>query len=159
MPGSGNFFCANSDEHDQTGYSTEDKEIRTKMMEKRMTKLKTCKEQDMKEPILYGPENADITIVSWGSNKGSILGALNNLENVNYVHINWISPFPSGALEEILSKSKYTLNIESNYTGQMSKLIRENTKINISENFLKYDGRPFYPEEIIEKVKTIRGRK
>jgi 2-oxoglutarate ferredoxin oxidoreductase subunit alpha len=159
IPGTGNYFCANSDEHDQVGYSTEDSEIRNKMMEKRMMKLKTCEEQDMEEPQLYGPENATITIVSWGSNKGSILQALKDLKSVNYVHITWASPFPSEALTEMLSKSKHILNIESNYTGQMARLIREHTKIKIDDNLLRYDGRPFYPEEIIEKIKEIRSAK
>lgn len=158
IPGVGNYFCANSDEHDQTGYSIEDSEIRKKMMAKRMTKLKTCKEQNMEIPQLYGPDDADITIVSWGSNKGSILQALKVLKNVNYVHITWVSPFPSEALTKMLSKSKYILNIESNYTGQMARLIRENTKIEINDSLLKYDGRQFYPEEIIEKVGTLRRK-
>ncbi|KKS35442.1 MAG: Pyruvate flavodoxin/ferredoxin oxidoreductase domain protein, partial [Parcubacteria group bacterium GW2011_GWE2_42_14] len=159
VPGAGNFFVANSDEHDEEGYSTEDPEIRIKMMEKRMNKLKVCKKEDMQKPQLYGPENADVTIVSWGSNKGTILQALKELENVNYVHINWLSPFPSEALSEMLSKSKYILNVECNYTGQMAKLIRENTQIKIDENFLKYDGRQIFPEEIIDAVNKIRSKK
>jgi 2-oxoglutarate ferredoxin oxidoreductase subunit alpha len=59
----------------------------------------------------------------------------------------------------MLSKSKFILNIESNYTGQMARLIKENTKIEINDNLLKYDGRPFYPEEIIEKIEEIRSKK
>jgi 2-oxoglutarate ferredoxin oxidoreductase subunit alpha len=159
VPGVGNYFCANSDEHDQIGYSSEDGETRNKMMEKRMSKLKTCKEQDMEAPQLFGPESADITIVSWGSNKGSILHALKVLKNVNYIHISWMSPFPSEELTKILSKSKYILNIESNYTGHMARLIRENTKIEIDDDLFKYDGRQFYPEEIVEKIKTLWSKK
>ena len=159
IPGVGNFFIANSDEHDEEGYSNEESDNRNSMMEKRMTKLKTCKEQDMEKPQLFGPESAEITIVSWGSNKGTITQALKSLENVNYVHINWMSPFPAEALTEMLSKSKYILNVECNYTGQMERLIRENTKININESFLKYDGRQIYPEEIIDKVNNIRSKK
>jgi 2-oxoglutarate ferredoxin oxidoreductase subunit alpha len=159
VPGSGNFFIANSDEHDQEGYSTEESEMRMKMMEKRMTKLKTCKEQDMKAPELFGPKDADVTIVSWGSNKGSIIQALKSLENVNFVHINWLSPFPSEALEKMLSGSKYILNIECNYTGHMAKLISEKTNIKIDESLLRYDGRQIYPEEIIDTVKKIRSKK
>jgi len=159
IPGVGNFFIANSDEHDEEGYSNEESDNRNRMMEKRMTKLKTCKEQDMEKPQLFGPESAEITIVSWGSNKGTITQALKSLENVNYVHINWMSPFPAEALTEMLSKSKYILNVECNYTGQMERLIRENTKININESFLKYDGRQIYPEEIIDKVNNIRSKK
>ena len=159
VPGAGNFFVANSDEHDEEGYSSEDANTRNKMMEKRMSKLKICKKLDMQKPQIYGPENADITIVSWGSNKGTILQALKSLENVNYVHINWLSPFPSEALSEMLSKSKFILNVECNYTGQMAKLIRENTQVKIDENFLKYDGRQIYPEEIIDAVNKIRSKK
>jgi len=159
IPGVGNFFIANSDEHDEEGYSNEESDNRNSMMEKRMTKLKTCKVQDMEKPQLFGPENAEITIVSWGSNKGTILQALKSLENVNYVHINWMSPFPAEALTEVLSKSKYILNVECNYTGQMERLIRENTKININESFLKYDGRQIYPEEIIDQVNNVRSKK
>lgn len=158
-PGAGNFFVANSDEHDEEGYSTEDAEIRSKMMGKRMNKLKVCKEQDMQKPQMFGPENADVTIVSWGSNKGTILQALKELDNVNYMHISWLSPFPSETLSEMLSKSKYILNVECNYTGQMAKLIRENTQIKIDESFLKYDGRQIYPEEIIDAVNKIRSKK
>ena len=159
IPGAGNFFVANSDEHDFEGYSSEDPELRIKMMEKRMKKLETCREQDMQKPHLYGPENADITIVSWGSNKGTILQALRELDSVNYVHINWLSPFPSEALTEMLSNSKYILNVECNYTGQMAKLINEKTDIKINENFLKYDGRQIYPEEIVELVNKLRSKK
>ena len=159
VPGVGNFFIANSDEHDEEGYSSEDIDNRNIMMEKRMTKLKTCKEQDMEKPQLFGPEDAEITIISWGSNKGSILQALKNLDGVNYIHVNWMSPFPSDELSEMSSKSKYILNVECNYTGQMEKLIRENTQIKIDENFLKYDGRQIYPEEIIDAVNKIRSKK
>jgi pyruvate/2-oxoacid:ferredoxin oxidoreductase alpha subunit len=37
----------------------------------------------------------------------------------------------------------------------MAGLIKEKTGIVIDENFLKYDGRPFYPEEIVKKIKTL----
>ena len=37
----------------------------------------------------------------------------------------------------------------------MASLIREQTGIEIKNKLLKYDGRPFYPEEIIEKIKEI----
>ena len=158
IPGVGNYFCANSDEHDEYGYSTEDAEIRRQMMEKRMEKLETCRKKDMKGPELFGQKDSEITIVSWGSNKGSILEALKDLENVNYIHINWISPFPSDELEKLVTKSKYILNIECNYTGQLAGLIKEKTNIKVDESLLKYDGIPFYREEIIEKINEIRNK-
>lgn len=157
-PGSGNFFCANSDEHDTTGYSSEDADTRIKMMEKRFKKLEHCKQQDMQAPQLFGPNTAAITIISWGSNKGSILEALKELEDVNYVHITWMSPFPTEALKAMISGSSYILNIECNYTAHLARLIQENTDILINESLLKYDGRQLYPEEVIERVKAIQEK-
>jgi 2-oxoglutarate/2-oxoacid ferredoxin oxidoreductase subunit alpha len=155
VQGVGNFFVANSDEHSLEGYSTEEIEIRNEQMRKRMSKLKTCAEEDMPKPTLYGPEKADITLVSWGSNKGSILQALKNFDNVNYLHINWISPFPTEEIKKILSEAGHIVNIECNYSGQMGGLIKEKTGIEIKDNLLKYDGRPFFVEEIKEKIKSV----
>jgi len=159
IPGSGNFFIANSDEHGELGYSTEEIEERNKMMGKRMQKLITCEKEDMKDPVIYGPENADITIVSWGSNKGSIVEALKSFSNVNYVHVTWMNPLPVGFLTTILSKAKHVIDIECNYTGQLADLIREKTGINIEDKYLKVDGRVIYPEEIVEKLNTVKGVK
>ncbi len=155
VPGVGNFFIANSDEHDEKGYSSEEIDNRNEQMKKRMQKLITCEREDMDQPVLYGPENADITIVSWGSNKGSILQAINEFENVNYLHLTWANPFPAKRIFEVLSKTKHVINIEANYTGHMAGIIREKTGFEIKDNFLKYDGRPFFVEEIIEKINSV----
>jgi 2-oxoglutarate ferredoxin oxidoreductase subunit alpha len=155
IPGSGNFFLANSDEHDQYGYSTEEIDVRTQMMNKRMQKLTTCEKEDMAVPEIYGAERADITLVSWGSNKGSILQAIKNFKNVNYVHITWMNPFPTQAVKKILSESKYLIDVECNYSGQLANLIREKTGIEILDKLLKYDGRQIFPEEIVDKINSV----
>ena len=43
----------------------------------------------------------------------------------------------------------------NNKTGQFEGLIREETGLSASDHLRKYDGRPFYPEEIVEKVKAL----
>ncbi len=154
IPGHDTFILANSDEHDETGFSTEEAEMRRKQMDKRMQKLETCRKRDLFSPILYGPKEAETTIISWGSNKGSILEALKVLDGVNYLHITSASPFPATTVKEQLSKAKHLINIENNFTAQMGGLIREKTGLEITDNFLKYDGRPIYPEEIINKVQN-----
>lgn len=173
IPGSGNYFIANSDEHDLIGYSTEEISDRNAQMEKRMIKLATCAAMDMPEPELFGPKKADLTIVSWGSNKGSILEAIKNYDNaqprtvpqggtgarVNYLHIAWMNPFPAEAVKKILGQSKKIIDIECNFSGQLAGLIKERTGIEIKDTFVKYDGRPFYPEEIKEKINSVFGKK
>ncbi|MFH0936895.1 MAG: 2-oxoacid:acceptor oxidoreductase subunit alpha [Candidatus Daviesbacteria bacterium] len=152
--GSGNFFIANSDEHDSLGYSTEKIEERNEQMKKRMEKLLTCEKEDMEDPQLFGSAEADLTLVSWGSNKGAILQTLKNYPNVNFVHLTMLSPFPTEAVKNILKSSKYIIDVEENYTGQLARLIKEKTGIEVCEKLLKYDGRPFFIEEIEEKIKN-----
>jgi len=155
MPGFGNFFITNSDEHDEEGFSTDESDIAVIQQEKRMKKLMTCKTEDMEGPVLYGPEHADVTIVSWGSNKGSILTALKDFPNVNFLHITWMNPFPAEEVKSILSRAKYLIDIECNFNGQLAGIIAERTGIMILDKYLKYDGRPFFPEEIAEKLKKV----
>lgn len=155
IPGTGNFFMANSYEHDEYGFDTEESDMRIKQHEKRMSKLITCEKEDMPEPLLCGPEKADLTIVSWGSNKGSILQAIKEFQNVNYLHLAWMNPFPAEAVKRILSSSKSILGMECSYTAQLMGLITEKTGIEIKNKFLKYDGRPFFVEEVSKKISEI----
>jgi 2-oxoglutarate ferredoxin oxidoreductase subunit alpha len=128
-------------------------------MQKRLRKLDTCARENMEQPILFGPEDADITIVSWGSCKGSILEAIKDYPSVNYLHLTWMNPFPADAVRDRLIRSKYLLDIEGNSTAQMAGLIREKTGIEILDKLLKNDGRPIYPEEIREKINSIQTSK
>lgn len=153
VPGVGNFFIANSDEHDETGFDNEEIDNRKNQMKKRMAKLKTCADCDMPTPQLFGPKEADLTFVSWGSNKGVILQAIKNFPSVNFLHLTWLSPFPREFVKNILSKAKYIIDIECNFEGQLANLIREKTGIVVNDKLLKYDGRPFFAEEITEVIK------
>lgn len=158
IPGtSGGVFTANSDEHEPTGLADEELETRVRMMDKRMRKLQFAK-ADVLEPVkLYGPKDADVTLVGWGSTKGPILEAMKILEQqgkrVNFVQIKLLNPFPVKEVDAVLRQAKHRLLIENNFSGQLGGLIREKTGIDITEKLLKYDGRPIHPEEIIEKIK------
>ncbi|MEK7624727.1 MAG: 2-oxoacid:acceptor oxidoreductase subunit alpha [Patescibacteria group bacterium] len=151
--GTGNHVMENSDEHDTFGFSSEEIEVRNAQMKKRMTKLLTCAKRESTEPKLYGPAKADLTVVGWGSTKGAVLEALKELPKVNFLHLNWISPFPSEAVAKHLKKAKKLVNIELNYSGQLGNIIAEKTGIRIEDNILKCDGRPFYPEELVSELK------
>jgi 2-oxoglutarate ferredoxin oxidoreductase subunit alpha len=155
FPGTGNFFIANSDEHTACGFSTEETEEINRQQKKRAVKLSTCEKEDMQPPALFGPDDAQVTIVSWGSNKGSILAALKEFPNVNYAHLVWMNPFPTRQLKEFLSRSRYILDIECNQTGQLADVIGEKTGLQIADRLLKTDGRPIFPEEIAAKLKTL----
>jgi 2-oxoglutarate ferredoxin oxidoreductase subunit alpha len=154
-------FIANSDEHNEFGFSDEDAEIRKKMMEKRMRKLITC-QNEIPDPKIYGDLKSKILLISWGSSKGPVLEAQKILKENNistkFLHLNFINPLPINFLNNFfasLNKEDKVLIIEQNIAGQLAGLIREKTGFFIDNHLLKYDGRPFFPEEIVKKVKEI----
>lgn len=144
-------YCCNSYEHDEYGWATEDRELRFKMTDKRLNKLKNII-NDLPKPMIFGNPNAKIGIISWGSNKGPILEALKKLDKIKFLHLNCLWPFPDKLVKDFINSLDKTFCLEGNATGQLAKLIRQETGIKIG-SFLKYDGRPFYPEEIIKKLK------
>ena len=150
-------FRANSDEHTEDGYSSEDAGVARSMVEKRMRKFEMAK-RDVPQPTLYGPKDADITLVGWGSTKGAVLDGLELLKNadtkmtVNYLHLNWIMPFPSKYLTKMLLDAKKVIAVEGAHNAPLCDYLREQTGFNIKYRILKYDGRPFHPEDIVEGI-------
>lgn len=151
---------ANSDEHDEYGYNNESVENRNAQMEKRMRKLQSVL-KELPDPVLSGNEQADLTLVSWGSVKGSVRAALENLQgySVNHLHFTYLWPFPTENAKKLLLDAKRLLVIESNYSGQFTGLIKEHIGRQPELHMRKYDGRPFWPHEIAAKVKEILSDK
>jgi len=151
LPGQkGGIHCCNSYEHNQKGLGTEQAETRSLMMEKRLNKM-TASLQEMPEIEIFGDKQAKTGIISWGSNKGVILQALKQLQKVKFLHLNWIWPFPQQQTDDFLSSCQKTFCFECNATGQLADLIKEQTGKKV-EKILKYNGRPFYPDEIKKQL-------
>lgn len=155
-PGQKNgFYISNSYEHAEDGHMTEDALQRKQMVDKRMKKLEAIKKATV-APSVSGDPKADITFVTWGSTKGPVLEAVKMLKgkgkSARCIQYNWLFPFPAKQTKEILAGPGRIIDVEQNATGQLASLIREHTGIEITEKILKYDGRPLYPEEIIEYI-------
>jgi 2-oxoglutarate ferredoxin oxidoreductase subunit alpha len=145
-----------SDEHYENGQAVEDPEPRIAQMDKRMKKLDLAA-ADIRDPLLEGPEQADITLVGWGTTYGPIHEARVLLEadglTVNHMHYHDVWPFPKAKTEQVLNAARKSVIIENNYTGQLALVIRMMTGIDIGTKILKYDGRPFTGDEIARKVR------
>ncbi|MDH2899568.1 MAG: 2-oxoacid:acceptor oxidoreductase subunit alpha [archaeon] len=169
IPGTaGAFYVAASDEHEESGVVVSDvlsgipiyvKE-RERQMEKRMRKLEMAK-SEISDPKLVGETNADLTLVCWGSTFGAALEASEMLSQrgikTNVLALRNMWPFKAEAIVPILNSAKKLLAIECNYTGQMIRLIRAETGIEIKDRFLKYDGEPIYPQEIVDHALKAAG--
>ena len=163
LPGTeGAAYVAGSDEHDETGVLISDEftnpEIRVQMMDKRMRKMEGLL-QDCPPPQLFGPAEADVTLIGWGSTKGVIREAITALADegitANNLQIRHLVPFHEAEVRALLQASRRTLVVENNYTGQLARHIRAETGFTVDGKILKYDGEPFEPHHIVERVKEI----
>ena len=161
----GGVYWNTGDEHDERGHISEDPTNRDMMMDKRMGKLELAdREIPIEERVnFFGPEKADVTIVSWGSTKGAILDAMDWLAEdgitVNFIQIRLINPFPTEYVKSMLSKAKRIVGVEMNYSGQLIGVLREKTCIPVEQLVVKYNGRPMSSEETYEAIKSIAGGK
>src|SRR5437588_3359952 len=158
MPGG--IFSTPSDEHDPEGHITEGIGNRIAMMRKRMAKLETAAREipASSKFTLHGPRQADLTLVAWGATKGAILDAMGEREadgrTVNFLQLRLMRPFPADAVAGILRSARLTVLIENNYSAQLGALIAEQTGVALDHHVLKYDGRPFSRNEIVEGVRA-----
>jgi len=161
----GGVYWDTGDEHDELGHISEDPTLRVMMMDKRMGKIDLAnREIPMEERLnFFGPENADITVVSWGSTKGAILDAMEWLKedgiSVNFLQLRLINPFPTEYVAKLLSKAKKIVGVEMNYSAQLIGIIRERTCIPIDQLVVKYNGRPMSSEEVYDAIKLIHEGK
>ena len=154
----GGIFTATGNEHDETGYLSEDRTVRTEMMDKRFRKLEQA-EREIPEPKLFGSKGAEVTIIAWGSTKGPVKEAMKLLDRdgtkASLLQIVYVSPFPTNAVSKIIETAKKTVIVENNKTAQLASLIREKTGKEIEHKILKYDGRQLFPTEIYHRIKEV----
>lgn len=144
-----------SDEHTESGHITEAAEVRNAQMEKRFRKFTSIKD-DLDEPEYFGDEDIDILLVGWGSTYGALKDAVNLLNDkgikTGALSFGDIYPLPKKKLIKYKNKAKKIINVEQNFTGQLGKLITQETGILMDSSILKYDGRQIIGSEISDKL-------
>jgi 2-oxoglutarate ferredoxin oxidoreductase subunit alpha len=152
-----------TDEHDEDGVLISDEftnpRKRQAMHEKRMRKMEMVLPL-LEAPKLYGPEEAQVTLVGWGSTEGVIREAIQKLASergiaANNLQIKWIVPLQASAIVAILAKSRKVIIVENNYSGQFARYLRSETGIAAAGHIRKYDGEPFMPHHIVDGVDQI----
>ncbi len=156
IPGFGSgFVCVDSDEHDEEGYITEDLQMRTAMVDKRLRKFKSMEPESI-PPTLIGSEDSRHLVVGWGSTFNVVKESLDILKggDLAFLHFSQVYPlWPKAA--EIIRRFEKRIIIENNATAQFGKLIRQQTGIEFEGRILKYDGLPFMLEEVVEKLEAL----
>ncbi|MCT9095987.1 2-oxoacid:acceptor oxidoreductase subunit alpha [Haloarchaeobius sp. HME9146] len=141
-------------EHDELGRRTESTEVRVEQVDKRNRKVETAKEQENFDYREFGNEDADNLVISWGSNEGALVEALDYLEedgvDVRVLSVPYIFPRPD--LTEEVEAADEVVVVECNATGQFADLIEHDvlqrvTRIN------KYNGVRFKADELAADIK------
>jgi 2-oxoglutarate ferredoxin oxidoreductase subunit alpha len=146
-------YVAAGNEHDERGSVTEEPDMRKAQVEKRQRKLIGMAEE-MSGPRRYGPDEAEVTFVCWGSTYGPLREAIDRLNaerpgQANMLHFVDLWPFPVEAAMAAFEQARRLVAVEVNATGQLATLIRSQTGREMDGAILKYDGRAFTPEYIM----------
>jgi 2-oxoglutarate/2-oxoacid ferredoxin oxidoreductase subunit alpha len=156
----GHTHVVSSDEHDEDGVLISDEYTnahkRRAMMEKRMRKEQGIA-ASVPPPQILGPDDADVTLIGWGSTYGVIDEACELLRDagisVNHLSIRWLVPLHGDEILKLLKKSRRTIIVENNFSGQFARYLRSETSFVADGHIRKYDGEPFMPHHIVEAVK------
>lgn len=157
IPGvEGGMHLAAGSEHNDAGVITENAKNRARMMEKRMRKLETMRD-DLPKGNVFGDKSADIAIIGWGANRGPIAEAQDRLAKTGvrtrFLQMRTLWPFPEDEVRDFIASAKHVFVIENNFTGQLERLIRAVVgPLEKLHSVRKYNGRAFRPIEIIEPI-------
>lgn len=147
-------------EHLEFGWTTEEPEEIEKMQDKRLDKWETIRGDilggDREVVKVYGDPDADNVILAWGSTKGAILDAMDIVDlPVKMVQPLYLKPFPAEEVLEYTEGAGKVVAVENNATGQLARLMRQETLTAVDEKILKYDSRPFDPVDLAERIEEV----
>lgn len=144
-----------SDEHSEKGNIIEDAHTRKAMVEKRRSKMQSI-EVEMEEPFFYGSAKPDLLLLGWGSTYGALRETVDILLErkleAALLHFTDLWPLPTREVEKLLPEVEKSFCVEGNSSGQFTALLKSQSGLSVDHRVLKYDGRPFYAEEILEEV-------
>ncbi|MFP3998385.1 MAG: 2-oxoacid:acceptor oxidoreductase subunit alpha [Desulfobacterales bacterium] len=144
-------------EHQEDGHISEKISDRIGQMNKRHRKLSDMEKQ-IRPPWTHHPDSS-ILLVGWGSTAGAIKESAELLRaegiDAGAVCFTDIWPFPAKKAGNILDKCSRFYMVEQNFSAQFGWLIAERTGRKFHQAIVKYDGRPFFPDEIVRRVKAF----
>lgn len=154
-------FLATGAEHGATGKVTENPANRTKMMDRRLQKIRHLELNGEPVPGLdyRGPEHPEVLLISYGSPIGAaweaaeMLGTKGLRAGVAQVRV--LNPLPTEALRGLTESAGHSFCIENNALGQLAFLMRANGVTAPVRSVLKYDGTLFRGEEVAQRVNDL----
>ncbi|SFS81272.1 2-oxoacid:acceptor oxidoreductase subunit alpha [Halostagnicola kamekurae] len=140
-------------EHDELGRRTEEEGERVQQVDKRNRKVETAKEREEWDYREFGDADSENLIISWGSNEGALVEALEYLEDdgisVRVISVPYIFPRPD--LTEEIEAAEEAIVVECNATGQFADLLEHDTLTRL-KRINKYTGVRFKADELATEI-------
>ena len=145
--------------HDDTGFPTNDNTITLNQERRLMDKIRMRRDRIMQWEE-KDCEDADVIVVCYGGTARSVMGAMEEVKNMDFLKVGMfrpitVWPFPEKALEKLSKKCKHILVAEHN-NGQMLLEVQRVVKDNCPVSFIgKIDGTTLTPYDIINKIREV----
>jgi 2-oxoglutarate ferredoxin oxidoreductase subunit alpha len=161
VPGTpGGEHVATGLEHDQEGHPQYDERTHTLMTAKRFLKLKALGDDPLVAGLCsrFGPEEAEIGLLCWGSTAGPVKEAV-GLALAEGIRVKALvprvlNPLPHREIRQFLGTVRQVLVPEMNFTGQFATILRSNYNIP-TVGLTRVKGVPFTPREILESLREL----
>ncbi len=143
-------------EHDERGMTVEDGKLVKRMQDKRLKKGETLREYILFREdavVVGGDKSSKKVIVTWGSTWGTALDVAKEL-GYKVVRPLFLEPFPADRVREEISSAELVISLECSASGQFERLLNMHG-IRSHRNIKKYDGRPFFRDELIEMLGEV----
>ncbi|QCJ47696.1 2-oxoacid:acceptor oxidoreductase subunit alpha [Haloprofundus sp. MHR1] len=141
-------------EHDELGRRTEDTDMRVEQVDKRNRKVETAQEREPWEYREFGDADSGNLVISWGSNEGAMVEAIEFLEedgvDVHFISVPYIFPRPD--LSEVIADADDVIVVECNNTGQFADILEHDALTRV-KRVNKYNGVRFKADELAEDIK------
>ena len=146
---------ASSYEHDKFGNTNESGLTAKQNAEARLKKYGEIKKEvkNFEMIKIFGNKNSKNLVIGWGSTKTVILDAIEGLD-CKFLQVIYMKPM-SNEIRKEMEKANKIILVENNLTGQLGRLIREKTGIEIKNRILRYDGRMFKSDELRKEIERV----
>ncbi len=154
-------YTANSNEHDETGHTTENTQMRVKMMLKRLGKVADMGHKRSPPVEAFGPTDATLDVFGIGSVRGPVIEAVEALNaegyKLRFIQLKILAPFPTASVREFLQDGERFATVEHNATNQLQRVLRAELGIPREQvkTLQKFDGTPFKPREVYEGLREM----
>ena len=153
-------FIASSYEHTESGFSTENPEIKKVMTEKRHKKLETFVKNEFNDNFfwfdIFNPDAENFIITTWINHL--VCKKFAKEHNWWLITINVLQPLDTRFKKYLTDKIKKIVFVELNKSGQLQEIVSSKIWLNCPEwkwkisYFRKYNNYPLFIEDLEENL-------